>query len=190
MIWISKVKSIFTIMLLSLCFSFCFVSSSYALDDISVSKGRNDTQWSQGDNLFPTCTDNACLSQYKYLVVNNTSPVIAYSGQTVLKFNSNAVQNYITTRGYAVYDLSLLASPITEITFVNPLNVSFVLSTETDTITFTLTNSISEECQDNPTNSLDSLDDLVKAIYSVSATLIMIYVFFCIYQIIIGGTNK
>lgn len=176
--------------ILSSCFlSLLSVSSSYAVDDISVTKTRTDTQWLQGENLFPTCTDSNCLGQYKYLIVHNTSTFVGYNGQTILKLNANATQNYISTRGYAIYDLSLLASPVTEVTFVNALNPSYILGTD-DTISFILTNTLVEcpvcpEISDHPYDS--KFDEIIKAIYTCGAVLLVLYFFFSIYQVIIKG---
>lgn len=64
-----------------------------------------------GDNVFPTCTDLACLSQYSYLIVEINSPVLNNSRPRALLHCGGTVYFPVSpANDFAVYSLASLKS--------------------------------------------------------------------------------
>lgn len=192
-------------------------NDTYAVEDITVTYTSSPVN---GDNVFPSCIDYACLSQYSYLVVEISSFTLR-SGRVYPIFDIGNANYFLIspTSSFSVY--SLPSSDLLKFVFIN-LPSSFSWS---DGITFTLTENYqsgitpsgslsitengtydvtqyAEAVVDVPTSSgggssedcnyHEDLVNIYHAIMVCGGVLLVLYFFYCIYRMIIktAGSYK
>lgn len=196
-------------------FYFCFLVLSFVffstdVNALSISKtyAQNESI-SSGSAVFPNCDDYSCLSQFSYLQVDNGN-ILGFSlniGDSIA-IHGLSVSSYIET---SYFSLNKCTSSSSCYIHFAP-NVSFPYGS----VTFTLLDSLGSsppsgniDITENGTFDISSYatatvnvpvsvvegdyhDDLVSinnSILIASATILVIYFFYCIYRMIIRGVN-
>lgn len=154
-----------------------------------------NTSVSRNDPVFSNCNDYNCLSQFKYLKIESTGR------------QSVSLQMY-DIQGFWSFSLPLtLTYSIFGLNDFNPSGNSMIRFNSNITFsydfTFTLSDSICPVCPDPepapdppdcpevPENPYDDkFDNITQAIYVATATLLVIYFFYCIYRMIIKGVKQ
>lgn len=196
----------------SLLFSFCFISNSYAADDISVIH-NSAVSWT---DIFPSCT-NSCLDDYSYLLYSYSGSIGYSQFNIYVRSNGSQVINTSLSSSYPSWadgtfnvfiPLPFNGQPNNLLQFAS--NFTFNVP-----ITFTLTNSIGSSpsgtinISENGTFDVTSYseaivnvaaeviegdyhNDLVNiyhAIIMCAGVCLVLYFFYCIYRMIIKSTG-
>lgn len=171
-----------------------FLDTNVSALEISQTYTAN-TFVSRGDPIFTNCNDYNCLSQFKYLKIETTG-------------NQSLNLQFYDIHGFWSYTTGLYVKfIILGLEDFNPNGTSKIGFNQNYTFsydfTFTLSDSICPACPDPepapdppdcpevPDNPYDDkLDNITQAIYVATATLLVIYFFYCIYRMIIKGVKQ
>lgn len=216
MLWNKKIILTGFGILLSVFFAGFVSSSSYAINDLSVSFNTS-SDLSTTPFIFPDC-DRTCYSQYSYLIINIASSTPINFGnpssfQLGFVHSSDGYYHQYSVTPYTYTFIYYILSDYWGFRYGGAWGNSHY------DITFTLSTSLpSSDCPEPPSAVLnissngsydvsdyaeavvnvpqvsdtpydDKLDKLIVSVYVVAGTMLVIYFFYCIYRLIIKGVK-
>lgn len=192
----------FTLFCLPLLFSCVFCSPVLAIEDLTGEISFD------GDNTPPVTQEIICssnCSDYKYLIVETDldfNPAVTSNARVdfgFLRANNSSMQThgFYLREPFAIVDISVYMANPNIVKISAGQGAGQLNSGISGKLKWTLTDNYSscscpdpEPCPEIPENPYDQkLDNITQAIYIASATLLVIYFFYCIYRLIIKNSG-
>jgi len=129
---IGVILSILTVLTLS----FITNNNVSAASDISVTYNSAPTV---GSDVFPTCTNSSCLSQFSYLIVEQSSSAVSFRVRPIIIYTNDIQSVNLVISPNSAFSVYSLTSNVSSMLFQNSSDLASY--DWTSGITFTLTES-------------------------------------------------